>query len=132
MCIYLLNGNTQVKARVAQVGIESIAVSIPTLGELYFGAYNSVRVEANLVRISAFLSAPGPTVLLVDDTAADYFGRFKAELRRAGRPIGDIDLLIAGVAASRGLKVITNNSEHFERIPNISLENWLKPLVASP
>jgi tRNA(fMet)-specific endonuclease VapC len=131
MCIYLLNGDTRVKTRVAQVGIESIAVSIPTVGELYFGAYNSARVESNLARVRAFLSAPGPAVLLVDDAAADYFGRFKAELRRAGKLIGDIDLLIAGVAASGGLKVITNNSEHFERIPNISLENWLKPFAAS-
>ena len=41
MCIYLLNGNPRVKVRVAQVGIVALAVAIPTVGELYFGAYNS-------------------------------------------------------------------------------------------
>lgn len=126
MCIYLLNGDLRVKDKVAQVGVETISVAIPTVGELYFGAYNSTRVEENLDRIRSFLSPPGPKVLLIDDGAAEYFGRFKAELRRNGKPIGDVDLLIAGVAVSRGLKLVTNNTGHFDRIPEISLENWLK------
>ncbi len=132
MCIYLLNGDERVKSRVAQVGVEAISVSILTVGELYFGAYNSARLEANLERIHEFLSSPGPIVLSIDDAAAEYFGKFKAALRRDGKPIGDVDLLIAGVAASRDLKVVTNNTEHFERIADISLENWLRSPDVSP
>ena len=132
MCIYLLNGDERIKSRVAQVGVEAISVSILTVGELYFGAYNSARLEANMERIHEFLSYPGPIVLAVDDAAAEYFGKFKAALRREGKPIGDVDLLIAGVAASRGLKVVTNNTEHFERIADISLENWLRSSDVSP
>ena len=131
MCIYLLNGHPRVKARVAQVGIAALAVAIPTVGELYFGAYNSARVEANVMRVRAFLSSPGPQLLLIDDLAAEQFGRFKAILRRAGRPIGDIDLFIAGVAVRHGLTVVTNNTEHFARVPDLSLENWLEPPQAS-
>lgn len=126
ICIYLLHGNRQVKARAAQVGVEAIAVATPTVGELYFGAYNSASVESNLALVRSFLSPPGPMILSVDDVAAERFGKFKAMLRRAGRPIGDIDLLIAGVAASRGLKVVTNNTQHFERVPDILLENWIR------
>ena len=126
MFIYLLKVDECVKSRIAQVGKETITVSILTVGELYFGAYNSKRLETNLERISEFLSSPGPIVLSFDDAAAKYFGKFKAALRRDGKPIGDIDLLIAGVAASRGLKVVTNNTEHFERITDIPLENWLR------
>ena len=69
---------------------------------------------------------------LLDDAAAECFGRLKAELRRGGKPIGDMDLLIAGVAASRDLKVVTNNTDHFNRITDISLENWLRPSEVSP
>jgi len=131
MCISLLNGHRRVKARVAQVGIAALAVAIPTVGELYFGAYNSARIEANIMRVRALLSSPGPQVLLIDERAAEQFGRFKALLRRAGRPIGDIDLFIAGVAVRHGLTVVTNNTEHFARIPDLSLENWLEPHQAS-
>ncbi len=83
------------------------------------------------MRVRAFLSSPAPQVLLIDERAAEQFGRFKALLRRAGRPIGDIDLFIAGVAVRHGLTVVTNNTEHFARIPDLSLENWLEPHQAS-
>ena len=123
-CIYLLNGNQRVKERVAQVGVEAIAVAIVTKGELYFGAYNSSQIEANLERIRTFFIEPGPEVLPLDDKVMDYFGKFKTELRRKSQPIGDIDLLIASVAISRNLKLVTNNTKHFQRVPGISLENW--------
>ncbi len=131
MCIYLLNGHPHVKTRVAEVGVTAVAVAIPTVGELYFGAYNSGRVEANIARVRAFLSPPGPQVLLIDEAASEQFGRFKALLRRTGRPIGDIDLFIAGVALHHGLTVVTNNTDHFARIPDLLLENWLEPPQAS-
>ena len=127
MCIYLLNGHSHVKTRVAEAGVTALAVAIPTVGELYFGAYNSARVEANVARVRAFLLPPGPQVLLIDEPAAEQFGRFKALLRRAGRPIGDIDLFIAGVAVRHGLTVVTNNTDHFARLPALPLENWLEP-----
>ena len=126
MCIYLLNGDKRIKARIASVGIENISVSILTVGELYFGAYNSSRVESNLLKVRQFLSDPGPEILTLDDRAVDCFGRFKADLRREGQIIGDFDLLIAGIAVSQNLKLVTNNTMHFERIPEIVLENWLK------
>ena len=50
-CIYLLNGVTQVKAHVAAVGVETLAVATVTQAELYFGAYNSARVDENLMRL---------------------------------------------------------------------------------
>jgi tRNA(fMet)-specific endonuclease VapC len=87
-CIYLLNGHLRVKAQVAQVGVAALAVAIPTVGELYFGAYNSGRVEANVARVRVFLSPPGPQVLLMDEPAVEQFGRLKAILRREGRLIG--------------------------------------------
>ena len=124
-CIYLLNGEQCVKDHVAMVGVEHISVTAVTQGELYFGAYNSGRIAHNLERIQQFLSVPGPTVLDLDENSLMNFGKFKVDLRRKGQPIGDIDLLIAGVAVSRGLTLVTNNTKHFERIHDISLDNWL-------
>ena len=125
-CIYLLNDEPRVKARVAQVGVEVLAIAMPSVGELYFGAYNSERVEANIARVRAFLATPGPSILPIDEATVEHFGRFKAALRRRGQPIGDFDLLIAGVAVSHNLTIVTNNTDHFDRIPSLSLENWLE------
>lgn len=123
-CIYLLNGNTRLKAQVARIGVEALAVSIVTKGELSFGAYYSSQIEHNLQRIHTFFASPGPAVLPLTDHDMDYFGRFKAELRKKGQPIGDIDVLIAAVAVNHHLILVTNNTKHFTRIPGISLENW--------
>ncbi len=53
-CIYLLNGMTRVKAHVATVGVETLAVATVTQAELYFGTYNSRRVGENLARLEEF------------------------------------------------------------------------------
>jgi tRNA(fMet)-specific endonuclease VapC len=131
MCIYLFNDNPSVKARVVQEGIETLAIAIPTVGELHFGAYHSTRVEANVTRVRVFFTPPTPQVLLLDEPAVEQFGRFKALLRREGRPIGDIDLLIAGIAMHHEVTVVTNNTAHFDRLPDLRLENWLEPPQAS-
>ncbi len=127
-CIYLLNGIPQVKAHVAEVGVETLAVATVTQAELYFGAYNSQRVDENLARLEAFFVSPGPNVLPLDTAAVKYFGQFKTRLRRSGQIIGDVDLFIAGLAASQGLVVVTNNTDHFKRISEITVKNWYEPL----
>ncbi len=58
-CIYLLNGNREVRTQVCRVGIETIAVSVMIKGELFSGAYNSGRVKENLKRLKCFSNNPG-------------------------------------------------------------------------
>jgi len=38
--------------------------------------------------------------------------------------IGPHDLMIAAIALANGLILVTNNLREFERIPNLSCENW--------
>ena len=38
---------------------------------------------------------------------------------------GNFDLLIASFALHHDLIVITNNTAHFQNIPEIQLENWI-------
>ncbi len=47
-----------------------------------------------------------------------------AELRKTGQTVDDIDLLIAGIAAANGFVLVTNNRKHFERIKEITVEDW--------
>jgi tRNA(fMet)-specific endonuclease VapC len=64
-------------------------------------------------------------VVPFDDAAAEDFGKIQGELRRMGKPTGEIDAMIAAVARSRGDIVVTDNTRHFENIPGLELENWL-------
>ncbi|HZQ07376.1 MAG TPA: type II toxin-antitoxin system VapC family toxin [Anaerolineae bacterium] len=67
----------------------------------------------------------GVIVLGVDDRIARRFGQIKTQLRRSGQLIPDFDLLIAASALVYNLTLITNNTAHFGRIPNLPLANWL-------
>jgi predicted nucleic acid-binding protein len=52
------------------------------------------------------------------------FGRVRTELRRAGRPIPMFDILIAAIAGSNGLVLVTADG-HFALVPGLATENWL-------
>ncbi len=54
------------------------------------------------------------------DCAADIY----ADLRRRGELIGEVDILIAGVAVANGLGIATQNINHFSRINELYIENW--------
>jgi len=102
----------------------ALAIGVVTLAELRYGASCSERPEENHRAVDDFLT--GVTVLPVTNEAARLFGDMKASLRRQGLLIDDIDLLIGATAKAFGLTVVTNNVEHFRRIEDLSVENWVE------
>jgi tRNA(fMet)-specific endonuclease VapC len=48
--------------------------------------------------------------------AADHYGNIKAQLKRDGAPIGEIDTQIAAHALAENLILVTHNMKHFERV----------------
>lgn len=69
---------------------------------------------------------PNLSVLPFDVAAAHRYGEVRAELERRGTPLGEADLRIGAIALTRGLTVVTGNVRHFQRIPDLSVENWLQ------
>jgi tRNA(fMet)-specific endonuclease VapC len=49
---------------------------------------------------------------------------FRAELESQGTPIGSLDTLVAGHAASMGVTLVTNNERELSRVPGLVVENW--------
>lgn len=48
ICIYWLKGRTTVKAKINRVDRKDLAICVITASELYFGGYNSNKIEQNL------------------------------------------------------------------------------------
>ena len=122
ICIYWLKGNTNVKAKIELVEQSDLAICVITASELYFGAYNSSKIEPNLQTARAFVRSIA--VLSLTDNALQKFSQLKARLRQAGTPVADFALLIASVAIAFDLILITNNTRHYQRITELSLDNW--------
>lgn len=62
------------------------------------------------------------TLLGVDTTTCETFGRIKADLQLRGQLIDDFDTMIAATAIQHDLTLLTNNIRHFERIEGLRIE----------
>jgi tRNA(fMet)-specific endonuclease VapC len=53
-----------------------------------------------------------------------HYARIRTALEKNGKPIGNMDLLIASHAVSEGYAVVTNNVKHFSHVPGLKVEMW--------
>ena len=122
-CIFLMKGNTEVLKHFLTKKEFGIAISTITVAELYYGIFNSEHMEKNSANLINFFI--GVNILDFDSGSAVEYGRIRADLRRKGTPISQMDMLIAAHAKSKGLTVVTNNINEYERITDLQIEDWL-------
>ncbi len=120
-----LRGNPKVISKVDEHLKEYgfVNLSIITYYEILNGLlYKDARKQ--LVRFEEFieLNKVIPLTIPMAKTAA----KIQADLRKKGAEIGHTDTLIAGIAMTSGLQLITNNTEHFKRIKGLEFTNWTK------
>lgn len=125
---YLLDTNVVVALFGGDPGVGSkvgaaaeIFLPVVALGELFFGAANSGRPEANTARSDDFSAAC--TLVRVDAGTARVYGRVKRELRRKGKPIPENDLWIAASALQHSLMLVTRD-RHFGNVDGLATEAW--------
>jgi tRNA(fMet)-specific endonuclease VapC len=102
---------------------EHLCISSVTLMELVYGAEKSDNPARNFRDLETFSARL--EVLDYDAAAANHTGQIRAELARAGKPIGPYDQMIAGHARSLGLILVSNNLREFERVAGLRVENWV-------
>jgi tRNA(fMet)-specific endonuclease VapC len=100
---------------------ETLSVSVMTAAELRFGAEKAGRA-----RLSELVEAYLERLAILDWTneVSGHYARIRAELERSGKPIGNMDLLIAAHAVSQRMTLVTNNLKHFSNVPGLKIEVW--------
>ena len=98
-----------------------VFLPVIAVGELYYGAANSERVEKNTQAIERLLSEVA--VLGCDEVTARFFGSIRHRLRLKGRPIPENDIWIAAIALQYDLVVVTRDA-HFREVEGLSVESW--------
>ena len=117
------NPQGKVADRLRQHGEIGVCISIITAAELRYGA--AKRGSARLLeRVQALLARID--VLPFDVPADVEYGRIRAELEAAGRPIGPTDLFIAAHARAIAATLVTRNVAEFRRVRDLAVENWLE------
>ncbi len=124
ICIYILKRRpTALLEKFDKMGRDQICLSIVTYAELKYGAERSSSKKMNHEIIDEF--AARLNMLLWDEEAANHYAEIRYYLEKKGTPIGNMDLMIASHALSRGYKLVTNNQKEFNRVPGLKVENWI-------
>lgn len=124
---YIVKGRSRRARRrlVERSQTDEICVSVITEAEIRFGLTKRKVAAKTQVAIEQFLS--NIDVLPWDQAAAREYGTARASLELAGRPLANMDLLIAAHAASAGAVLVTSDTNFKQRsryFSNLATENW--------
>jgi tRNA(fMet)-specific endonuclease VapC len=123
ICIYAIKREAEVLRRLQERGPDDFGISAITIAELWFGAAKSSRPQRTRESVDAFLR-PFEVLPFAGEAAQEY-AEIRLQLEKAGQPIGERDLLIASIAKSRRLTVVTHNVREFSRVSGLKVEDWL-------
>jgi len=108
--------------RIARVGEDNVCTSIIVAAELRYGC--AKRGSKRLLKaVEDILSEMA--VLPFDVPSDAEYGGIRSRLEAAGRLIGSNDLLIAAHACASGATLVTANTDEFNRVRGLRIENWL-------
>ncbi len=123
ICIYVIKNRPEgLRERFNRLS-DQLCISAVTLAEIIYGAEKSARPIENLATVDQF--AARLDVLPFGERAATHYGQIRADLERAGHPVGLHDMMIGGHARSEGLTLVSNNLREFQRIEGLRVENWV-------
>ncbi len=103
------------------LNVEEIFIPTTALGEMYYGAYNSQRIQDNILKIKEFEIETN--ILSCNAQTAYIYGKIKASLKKKGIKIPENDIWIASLALENDLTLVSRD-KHFENIDTLKLEKW--------
>ncbi|AFL83454.1 putative nucleic acid-binding protein, contains PIN domain [Belliella baltica DSM 15883] len=121
ICAYFLNGKFDLESKIEEIGIERCFVSEITIAELKYGVAKSTFKERNQKTLELFQTMFN---ILPIFPALDIYAKEKARLKTKGKILDDFDLLIGSTAVFNDLILVTKNISDFDRLENITIEDW--------
>ncbi len=98
-------------------------MSVITRAELLYGLKRLSPSHKLHLSVRRFLRIV--RVLPWDSEAADFYAEIRHQLVTTGKPIGELDMMIAAHSLAAAAVLVTNNTRHYERIPApLMLQNW--------
>lgn len=123
ICVYAMHRRMpSVLARIKAASQGQLVISTLVAAELAGGVMNSRYIEKNRQALDLFLAEM--TLAPWGASAIWHYAEQAIRLKKAGTPIGTIDLLLGCQALAEDAILVTNNTREFERIEGLKLENW--------
>jgi tRNA(fMet)-specific endonuclease VapC len=93
----------------------------PVLCELEAGVQQTAKPATSRGRLDQLLRHV--RLWPLDANTARFFGEVFNELRRRGRALSQVDMIVAAMARQHKLTVLTSDRD-FEALPDVATENW--------
>lgn len=121
-----MNGQYDLNQKIRKVGFINCYISELTILELLYGVANSnsSQKDENLLKLRRFEADFINQTILIR-SSFEIFAQQKTQLRQAGTPISDFDLLIGCTALMKDLTMVTRNVREMQRIAGLKIENWI-------
>ena len=100
---------------------DEIFIPCIAIGELYYGAYKSLRIHENIARIDEFVL--NNIILPCHTATAKIYGEIKTRLKEKGQAIPENDIWISAIAQQHTLTLITKDT-HFSAVEDLKIEMW--------
>lgn len=110
------------KKLAALSGNDTPCISAITEGEIRYGLAKATASPLLTAAVEAFLAKI--LILPWDSAAALSYGRLRAQQEKSGKPLGNLDMLIAAHAIAVGATLVTNDKafSHVKDLP--APANW--------
>jgi tRNA(fMet)-specific endonuclease VapC len=119
---YIIKGNRPpVRERLLRLPMAEVGISVITEAELLFGLAR--RPDATKLKIVVEEFLLRVEILPWDSEAAQQYARIRAALEDGGKPMGNLDLMIASQALASGLRLVSNDAV-FRRVKGLEIEDW--------
>lgn len=119
--VALLRGNQDAQKKAEKLDTEIFTTSINAL-ELFEGANRSSQKEKRLEEVDKLLRTIG--VLNFDTEAARLTAQISNKLKKDGKMLDLMDIMIASIVKANKQVLITRNVNHFSRIAGLRIEKW--------
>ena len=106
----------------AKIHSSDIYVSAIVVAELEFGAKHSSNYQKNKDLYEDFIS--DFQIVPFEKSYSEKYGKIRQFLTASGQVIGANDMLIAATAMANDAILVTHNTDEFERIPELKLDDW--------
>ena len=107
----------RLRRAISNLGIDQIGTSVMTVMEIEYGLARRRVRHSKIIRDLLRLFSP----VTFDEQDAATAGSLRAQMEGSGKPIGLMDTLIAAQALTRGLTLITHDTDDFARVPRLRI-----------
>jgi tRNA(fMet)-specific endonuclease VapC len=121
---HVIKGNIPpVRDHVLRLPMHAVCISVITEAELLYGVAMKPSNADLRTAVTEFILRLA--ILPWDEAAAVIYAKTRATLHRQGKPMGNMDLLIAAHALSINATLVTNDGT-FKNIETLSLADWTR------